>query len=194
MFWRPYNNWNIFQILGGLPGPECGRINGSPGYTNNWKYKHTFLPFEEGHPISTPWSLLKTISQLAFYLSSGHFLVHRQKRDRLFAKIILIASKPVSNRVPAVLWNLIREALFCTDSQYLCLPCGKLKWTVKICLNNSTVFPIQSLPPSSKEIGDSSQKLLHSLQYQFIYQSHFCYCRKIPWPKTTQGIQFFTLW
>lgn len=119
-------SWEILQFPM-RPDPECGRINWSPGYINNEKYKHTFLPYEEGHRISTPWSLLKTISQLAFYLSSGHFLVNRQKRDRLFAKIISIASKPVTNRVPAILWSFIREALFCTDSQYLCLPCGKLK-------------------------------------------------------------------
>ena len=97
-----------------LPSPECGGINWSPGYINNWKYKHTFIQFEEGHTICTSWSLLKTIVQWLFYLASGIFLVYRQKRDRSFAKIMLIASKPVTNRVPAILWSLIREALFCT--------------------------------------------------------------------------------
>ena len=125
-----------------LPSPECGGINWSPGYINNWKYKHTFIQFEEGHTLSTSWCLLKIIGQLLFYIPSFIFLVYRQKRDRLFAKIMLITSMPVTNRIPAILWSLSEKLYFAQYSQYLCLPCGKLKWTVMICLYISKVFPL----------------------------------------------------
>lgn len=95
-----------------LSGPECGGNNWSLCYINNWKYKHTFIQFEEGHTISTSWRLLKTIVQWLFYLASGIFLV--TGRNETDCWIMLIASKPVTNRVPAILWSLIREALFCT--------------------------------------------------------------------------------
>ena len=100
-----------------------------------------------------PLNLLKTIGLLLFYLDSGILLVYRPKGYRLFAKILLIASKPVTNRIPPSFQVSSERLYFAHYSQYLCHPCGKLIGSVMICLNISkfSLSKVLHRPPKKKK-------------------------------------------